>query len=75
MQIEMTDQLSHVLMDVQDVLIKHGLDIGDLPCGAMWMELVMIATNKVNENFPLLTPPQFNVEANRRFMRKFQKVS
>ena len=75
MQIEMTDRLAHVLMDVQDVLTKHGLEIDDLPCGAMWMELVRIAINKVNEDFPLSTPPPIPAPPQSLFMRKFQKVS
>jgi hypothetical protein len=59
-KIEMTDRLAPVLIDVQDVLTKHGLEIGDLPCGAMWQELVRAAINKVSEDFPL-THPTFNV--------------
>jgi hypothetical protein len=69
--IEMTDRLAHVLIDVQDVLTKHGLEIGDLPCGAMWQELVGVAVNKVNEDFPL-THPTFNVKGTQtgRFQSK-----
>ena len=72
MTIELTKRLAHVLMDVQDVLTKHGLEIDDPPCQAMWMELQKIAVDKANEDFH----PRFNVVGceTGRFMQKFQKV-
>ena len=50
MHIEMDNRLAETIMEVQNVCCKRGLDIMDLPCGAMWMELVEVALSKINEN-------------------------
>ena len=56
--IAMDTRLAETIVEVQDVCNKHGLDLMDLPCGALWMELVGIALGKINAP----AHPQFNIQ-------------
>jgi len=58
MHIEMDGRLAKTILEVQEVCNQNQLDIMDLPCGAMWMELVGIALSKVTE-VPHYHPQQF----------------
>ena len=59
-QLRMDCKLAKTIVEVQDVCNRNGLDIVDLPCGAMWMDIVRLASTKIAGD--ACYQPQFNVK-------------
>ena len=55
MHVEMDNRLAETILEVCN---QNQLNIMDLPCGAMWMELVEIALAQITE-VPYYHPQQF----------------